>query len=225
MTSAQDPAPADGALSADPPPSGPGSSPATAEAARAGRRERGLAVLGCLLGAGLVLVCGAATWVSARVGAPHAESDGVAVAAPLATHWTGSALAPAATALALVGLAAAVAIVAARGIGRTIVGLLAVVAGIGVVYAALRVGLDPAPVLRRTDSVRQLSIGGSAEITGLHRSVAPWLAVFGGLLLTVAGALAAVRGRRWPAMSGRYQTRDARPVDAWDAIERGHDPT
>ncbi|MCM3886179.1 Trp biosynthesis-associated membrane protein [Frankia sp. R82] len=206
-------------------PGSPGSAPGAGDAARAGRRERGLAVLGCLLGAGLVLVCGAATWVSARVGAPHTASDGAAVAAPLATHWTGSTLAPAATALALVGLAATVAIVAARGIGRAAVGLLAIVAGIGIVYVVLRIGLDPTPALRRTDSVRQLSVGGPADITAVHRTAAPWLAAFGGLLLTAAGALAAARGRRWPAMSGRYQARDARPVDAWDAIERGHDPT
>ncbi|CAO5188662.1 Tryptophan-associated transmembrane protein [Frankia sp. AiPs1] len=212
-----------------PPSSSPGQQPhgepAASDAARAGRRERGLAMLGCLLGAGLVLVCGSATWASARVGPPHVASDGVAMAAPLATHWTGATLAPAATALALVGLAAAVAIVAARGIGRTVVGLLAVAGGIGIIVVALRIGLDPTPTLRRTDSVRQMSVGGPADITGLHRTAAPWLTMFGGAVLTAAGVLAAAHGRRWPAMSGRYQARDARPVDAWDAIERGHDPT
>ena len=196
-----------------------------AQAARQGRRERGIAVLGCLLGAGLVLACGGATWVSARVGAPRSDQDGSAVAAPLPVHWSGSHLASAATALALVGLAAAVAIVSTRRLGRTIVGLLAVAAGIGIIYVTARVGLDPLPAVRRTDEVRQFAVGGRATVTSVHQTAGPWVALLGGVLLTGAGALAVVRGRHWPAMSGRYQARDARPVDAWDAIERGHDPT
>jgi uncharacterized membrane protein (TIGR02234 family) len=196
-----------------------------ARAARRGRRERMLAVLGCLLGAGLVLVCGGATWVSARVGTPRGGPDDTAVAAPLAVHWTGGDIASAATALALVGLAAAVAIVATRRIGRPVVGLLAVAAGIGIAYVAANIGFDPLSALRDTDQVRQFAPGGRAEISGVHRTAAPWLAMLGGVLLTAAGVLAALRGRSWPGMSGRYQAREARPVDAWDAIERGHDPT
>ncbi|MCK9894547.1 Trp biosynthesis-associated membrane protein [Frankia sp. AgB32] len=218
---------------ASPPPTstgttGQGGAPGTPEEARAarlGRRERGLAILGCLVGAGLVLTCGAATWASARVGAPRSPGDGDAVAAPLAAHWSGGTLAPACTALALVGLAAAVAIVATRRVGRTVVGVLAVAAGIGIIYLAGRVGADPLAAVRDTDAVEQFSLGGRADISEVHRTAAPWLAVIGGALLTVAGMLAAVRGGRWPAMSGRYQAREARPVDAWDAIERGHDPT
>ncbi|MCM3924731.1 Trp biosynthesis-associated membrane protein, partial [Frankia sp. AiPs1] len=189
------------------------------------RRERVLAVLGCLLGAGLVLVCGGATWVSARVGTPRGGQDDTAVAAPLAVHWTGGDIASAATALALVGLAAAVAIVATRRIGRPVVGLLAVAAGIGIAYVAGNIGFDPLSALRDTDQVRQFAPGGRAEISSVHRTAAPWLAMLGGVLLTAAGVLAVLRGRSWPGMSGRYQAREARPVDAWDAIERGHDPT
>ncbi|WP_261555341.1 Trp biosynthesis-associated membrane protein [Frankia tisae] len=194
-------------------------------AARRGRRERVLAVVGCLLGAGLVLVCSGATWISARVGTPRGGLDATAVAAPLAVHWTGGDIASAATALALVGLAAAVAIIATRRIGRPIVGLLAVAAGIGIAYVAVHVGSDPLAALRDTDQVRQFAPGGRAEISGVHRTVAPWLAMLGGVLLTAAGGLAVLRGRSWPGMSGRYQAREARPVDAWDAIERGRDPT
>ncbi|MCL9796963.1 Trp biosynthesis-associated membrane protein, partial [Frankia sp. AgKG'84/4] len=139
--------------------------------------------------------------------------------------WSGGTLAPACTALALVGLAAAVAIVATRRVGRTVVGVLALAAGIGIIYLAGRVGADPLAAARATDTVAQFSLGGRADISEVRGTAAPWLAVLGGVLLTAAGMLAAVRGRRWPAMSGRYQARDARPVDAWDAIERGHDPT
>jgi uncharacterized membrane protein (TIGR02234 family) len=213
------------ASTADRPDLGAPDRPDAARADRLARRERGLAVLGCLAGAGLVLMCGGATWVSARVGAVRSAGDGTAVAAPLAVHWTGGTLASAATALALVGLAAAVAIVATRRIGRTIVGLLAVAAGIGIIYVTGRIGVDPLPAVRHTDTVRQLALGGQVDVTEVHRTAAPWVALLGGVLLTAAGVLAAARGRRWPVMSGRYQGRDARPVDPWDAIERGHDPT
>lgn len=202
-----------------------GSPPAPdAAAARRGRRERGLAVVGCLAGSGLVLASSGATWVSARVSPPHGDGEG-AVAAPLAVHWTGGTLASTATALALVGLAAAVAIVATRRVGRPIVGLLVLLAGIGIAYTAGRIGWNPLPALRDTDQVRQLAPGNNAEIRDVSRSVAPWLSFAGGLLLTAAGLVVVGRGRTWPAMSGRYQARAAIPADAWDAIERGHDPT
>ncbi len=48
---------------------------------------------------------------------------------------------------------------------------------------------------------------------------------FGGLVLAITGAVVVARAGTWPAMSGRYQARAAAPADAWDAIERGQDPT
>ncbi|TFE33410.1 Trp biosynthesis protein [Frankia sp. B2] len=219
--------PRDRAGTAEPPSPGhrPGGDVHAAEAMRRGHRERTLAVLGCLLGAGVVLVSGGATWVSARVSGPRGGADGGAVAAPLAVHWTGGALASTATALALVGLAAAVAIVATRRIGRLVIGVLTAAAGAGIAYVAGRIGWDPLPTLRETDQVRQLVPGGQARIDDVSQTIAPWLSFAGGLLLILVGALVVLRGRSWPAMSGRYQARDATPADAWDAIERGHDPT
>jgi uncharacterized membrane protein (TIGR02234 family) len=65
----------------------------------------------------------------------------------------------------------------------------------------------------------------------------PLLAALAGLLLTAAGTLTALRGSRWPALSGRYDAAAARVPSArpepahattanlWDALDRGDDPT
>jgi hypothetical protein len=58
--------------------------------------------------------------------------------------------------------------------------------------------------------------------------------VAGGVLLALSGALLALRGPRWSALSARYEAPAARaaerptgPGDAgtWDALDRGEDPT
>jgi uncharacterized membrane protein (TIGR02234 family) len=61
--------------------------------------------------------------------------------------------------------------------------------------------------------------------------------VVAGLLGVAAGLLVVVRGRRWPGMGRRYERADAaapRPVvrtdeeraqAAWQALDRGEDPT
>jgi uncharacterized membrane protein (TIGR02234 family) len=193
------------------------------EGAAHGRRRLLLAVLGCLAGAAVVLVSSGATWVSARVS--DGSGSGAAAAAPLPVELTGGTLAPVASALGLMCLAAAVAVIATRRLGRTVVGLLVAAAGVGIVLVAGRLALDPLTTVRATSQVHQLAPGGDARIRDLHRSAAPWLSCLGGLLLAVTGAAVAARGRTWPGMTGRYQARAATPADAWDAIERGQDPT
>lgn len=65
----------------------------------------------------------------------------------------------------------------------------------------------------------------------------PYVAAVGGGLILLAGLLALLYGRRWPAMSGRYERNGAprarrapvvdpdRPEDVWKALDRGEDPT
>ncbi|WP_181010292.1 Trp biosynthesis-associated membrane protein, partial [Streptomyces sp. SM14] len=65
----------------------------------------------------------------------------------------------------------------------------------------------------------------AAETTGLAQvavhdvthSVWPWISAGGGLLLLAAGLLALAYGRRWPAMSGRYERSGRRPPRGGDA--------
>lgn len=61
-----------------------------------------------------------------------------------------------------------------------------------------------------------------------------------GLLLLIAGLLALVYGRHWPAMSGKYERTPGgargprrapaapdldRPEEIWKSLDRGEDPT
>lgn len=61
----------------------------------------------------------------------------------------------------------------------------------------------------------------------------PWqaLALLGSVLIVAAGAVAAWRCGRWPALSSRYEPpggrgeRTADTTSVWEALSRGADPT
>ncbi|WP_435871996.1 Trp biosynthesis-associated membrane protein [Micromonospora echinospora] len=85
---------------------------------------------------------------------------------------------------------------------------------------------------------RAAPVGGGIGLTeaGVSRQW-PALVLAGGLALAAGGAFTALRGDDWPAMGARYERRAApaaepgRPAvergtrDAWDALDRGEDPT
>ncbi|MBL7500580.1 Trp biosynthesis-associated membrane protein [Frankia sp. CNm7] len=191
----------------------------------AGRSGLGTAVVGCLVGAALVLFANSATWVRAEV-ADAATAVGGVGAASLRVSLSGGDLAPAVSALGLLGLAAVVALVATRGAGRRVVGTLVAAAGVGVLVLAARVVADPDAAALRARQASELAPSGQPRLTdSATLTAAPVAVLLGGLVLLGAGALAVAFGGRWPAMGGRYQTRSRRPLDDWDAIERGHDPT
>ncbi|AEH10155.1 MULTISPECIES: Trp biosynthesis-associated membrane protein [Protofrankia] len=193
-------------------------------AAAGRRREMAVAVAACLLGAAVVLLTVGATWVRVRVAATVADEP-VAAAAPLAASLSGSELAPALAGLGLVGLAGVVAIAATRRAGRVVVGVLVLLAGVAAAVVAGRIAADPLSAARATARVRDLAPGATADLRDLRRTAAPWLAAAGGVLLAGGGLLVALRGRTWSALSARYRSPAARPVDAWEAIDRGDDPT
>lgn len=170
----------------------------------AGRRGLAYAVLLCLAGAGLALYAATRTWsveVTVRP-APLPE---------LRTDHRGAAwIAP----VAVVGLAAAGALVATRGAARRAVGVLLVFIGAG------------------------LALGGGQGLP--EARLWPALCLLGGVVVAVAGGLTVIHGHTWPAMGARYERgRDApsdRPApavqdgpvastQAWDALDRGEDPT
>ena len=118
---------------------------------------------------------------------------------------TGEQAAPLVRALALVALAGVVAVLAARGWTRVAVGVVLALGGVAIaVSAASEVGAAPAPVW-------------------------PLLSTLGGLLVLCAGVLTTWHGRAWPALGARYDAptarRPATDGDAWDALDRGEDPT
>jgi uncharacterized membrane protein (TIGR02234 family) len=190
----------------------------------AGRAGLGVAVVGCLVGAALVLFASSATWARTEV-RDAATAGGRAAGAALGVSLGGGDLVPAVSALGLVGLAAAVALVATRGVGRRVVGVLVAAAGVGVVVLAARIGLAPGGPVRAARQVVDLAPSGRPAIGRVRLTAAPWAAVLGGVAFAGAGLTAAVFGARWPGMGGRYQTRAPRPLDDWEAIERGQDPT
>jgi len=176
------------------------------------RQALAVAVASCALGAALALLAATRTWtveVTQRL-APPAE---------VRTPRTGSVLEPWLTALALVALAGAGALLATKGRSRNLVGAVLVLAGLGVLAG----GVD-----------------GLASVA--HVTVAwPVLAIVGAVFIVCGGGLAAVRSRAWPAMGSRYERPraprspaedqpqfigpSASDVAMWDALDRGEDPT
>ena len=166
-----------------------------------------LTLLACLAGAGLAAYAATRTW-SLRVTTRPGLSD-------LRTERTGADLEPWLIGLALVALAGTGALLATHGRVRRGLGVLLALTGTGVVVGAIagRAGLD----------------AGSAS------PVWPIACGLGGVIIIGGGLTAARLGHRWPGMSARYDRRPApapRPADAavdnraaWDALDRGDDPT
>jgi uncharacterized membrane protein len=160
------------------------------------RRQLTLAVLVAAAAAGLALYAASRTW-RVEVTVRPAPLPAVRTARP------GGALLPVLPALALVGLAGAGALLATRGRGRTAVGVLVLVSGLGMVGAA-------AYALAALDGVG----AGWPVVCGLA-----------GAAVAAVGAVALRRGRAWPGLGTRYERRAPAEPALWDALDRGEDPT
>jgi hypothetical protein len=128
---------------------------------------------------------------------------------------TGGDAAPIIAAMALVGIAGAVALPSARGILRTLVGVLLVAAGVWITAAAAIVLVEGIPAGPAATEIRS-------------NAVWPVQCVLGGVLVAVGGLLAVARGRRWAALGRRYEAPGGKaPGDLpmWDSLDRGEDPT
>ncbi|MGY1679512.1 Trp biosynthesis-associated membrane protein [Geodermatophilus sp. SYSU D01176] len=192
------------------------------------RHEMAAAVVGTAAAGALALSTGGQAWVTATVVRPEPLP-------PVTEQLTGSELAPLVPAGGLLLLAAAVALVAVRGAGRVLVGLLAAVAGGVLGWSGLR-GLVPDP-----DAAAAGLVGSGTPGSTLTTAVSaawPVLALVAGLLAVAAGLLTVLRGRTWPGMGRRYErpaatavtpvrprTDEDRALDAWRALDRGEDPT
>jgi uncharacterized membrane protein (TIGR02234 family) len=177
------------------------------------RRSYALTLLACLAGAALAVYAVTRTWSVLLTPRPGMSDLRVA--------RTGTDVEPWVTGLALVALAGTGALLATSGWVRRALGGLLALAGVGVVAGAVlgRVGLDP----------------GAASGGTLW----PILCAAGGAIIAAGGVTAARRGHRWPRMSARYDRKPALataapaaratdPADtraAWDALDRGDDPT
>ena len=197
--------------------------PAASDASRPERRELGVALALAAGGGVLALLAAGRTWVSVRQ--PGALP-------PLDVRYSGSALDGAASTLGLLGLAAVPALLATRRNGRVVLGALLALVGLltmVAVVAAARAASDPYP--RAAEGVVS-SAGGPVDTT---LTLWPWVAVFGCLLVLAAGMLTLLRGRRWAALSAKYDrvaaeapaapVEDVTGAQGWAALDRGEDPT
>jgi uncharacterized membrane protein (TIGR02234 family) len=203
----------------------------------AGKREFGIAVLLVAIGSAVILLSDGRPWHTI-----HVERE--APLGPITVHVTANTLTPSLTALALVGLAGTVALLATRGWPRRIVGGLLLVDGIAL--AALAVLGAAAPSHRRAISLVSAARLGAVLDAGARVDIAtalawPALDVLGAILLVFGAALVAWRGNRWTSMSARYdrpvgmkesvdpspfeQDRAHADLALWQSIDRGEDPT
>ncbi|WP_167521589.1 TIGR02234 family membrane protein [Microbispora triticiradicis] len=184
----------------------------------------------CAAGGGLALLAAGRRWVTlgAAGGPGGAGQDGL----------TGGDLVAWLSPAALAALAAAVAVLAARGIGRRMIGGVVALLGAAVAAGAWDGTRDATVAAAARAHATAATVSGAAIPVESRAWVWPLLAAAGGLVLLGSGAVAAVRGARWPGMSGRYE-RDAghartepgrapaRDADRamWDALDEGEDPT
>jgi uncharacterized membrane protein (TIGR02234 family) len=209
--------------------------PSPAGAPRSGRgatREKTVAALLAAAGAGLILMSDGRGWADATVTAP----------VHLSVAATGSDLTSLPYALGLAGLAGAVALFAVRRVGRYLVGLVLLAAGLGTVAAvAAKLGrLDGADLARAAE---QTLGAGAAQIGSVTNTAWPYVTIGGGVLVALGGVLTLARGRAWTGLSNRYEVAPAADAPAsgpaavpapaaepsarelWDALNRGADPT
>ncbi|MBQ0986011.1 TIGR02234 family membrane protein [Streptomyces sp. F63] len=202
-----------------------GPDPAPGPAVGTGRRSLAAALALGAAGAALALVAGGQTWSEATTTAAQG-------ALPVAAEGRDVTGAPAA--LAIVGLAALVAVFAVRRAGRTAVAALLALSGAGTAAGSLLGRGDTGTLEAEAARVTGLVGAGVENVT--HTGW-PLVSTAAGLLLLLAGLIALRHGRRWPAMSGRYERpagaarRGAaapdpeRPDEMWRALDRGEDPT
>ena len=186
------------------------------------RRERLVVLALGVVGAALALLTATRPWLDVTIKNPLIGSGRL--------HPEGRDVAALVPAAALVALAASVAAVTLRRVGRHIAGLLLVAAGAGIASATVRVLLDP---LASAEEALRVATGRTGDVaaTASVGSIWPWLALLSAVPIVLAGAVTIVRGRAWSGLSRRYDPPTAEdPVgddadEAWDALSRGEDPT
>ncbi len=182
------------------------------DAGHAFPRSAVVAALGIAAGAVVVLVASSPTWLRVTLRATHTD-----------VTLTGRSCAAAAVPLALVSAAGLIAVALVRNWARRVLSVLIAAAGAGALIATIRVIVDPTHVARGSSKVRSAGAFASA-----HLAFPPYLAVVGGLMIVAGAIVGVLYAGSWPGPTPRYEraaARAARPVDTWEALDRGEDPT
>jgi hypothetical protein len=180
------------------------------------RRALLLIVVATAVSGALLLLASGRTWGEVTVGASGTARQHVSV--------TGHDVAPAFSAVGLALLAMSVALLAARGPLRRVGGLIVVIIGGAALAGGIRARNDVGHALMQRLLVPSTTpLGGSRSGWWLVAAVA-------GALAVVAGAAAVFGVGRGGGLSAKYDAPSTpqpadRPVDPWEAIEKGQDPT
>lgn len=193
-----------------------------------GRRFAG--VLLVLAAASLgVLVSYGATWVVALIPVFAGSADQAAPAREIAL--SGRDLAPLGAAMGWVGLAAIAALLATRTWGRRVTGAVVLLAGGAAGVTGVAFGLTEVATGGGGTFVAA-ALGEESAAGATSVSISAWwvLAILSGLAMLACGLLALLEGPAWPRLGARYSRPDAAAsapsaAAAWDALDRGEDPT
>jgi len=194
--------------------------------AQRSRTGLGLAVVLAVVGAGVLVLALGRVW-SEVPGAP-----GVTIPS-FGDRVLGRDLAPGALACGYLGLAGVVALIATRGWGRVLIGLLLAAGAIGALVDVLPLGFGDTLTTRTATHLAHCTSDGcsSDRVVAPAFSGWPWVASGAAALLFMGGVLTVVRGRTWKGLGSSYEAPGAKPVEpvtdkgVWDALDRGDDPT
>jgi uncharacterized membrane protein (TIGR02234 family) len=199
------------------------------------RRLYAPVVLATLAAGGLAFVAAGRTWAESEV-----SSEGLA---PATVSVSGSDAQPLVTALALVVVTAALAILAAGPRMRRVIGVLTVLVAIGGAIAVPRSGSGRLVDALGSAAEESPAYTGPGSLSDI--SYTPWdLVTIAAFVLALALGVVTVRlGPRWPTMGSRYDAPTARrstgadpsdtahsdtelsDTDLWKAMDDGRDPT
>ena len=179
------------------------------------RRGPALAVVGCAIGGGLLLLAAGREW---------AHTTSTAGGGRTLLTVTGRQVAPSLTAVAIALFALAAAIVASSGVMRRVVGVVVVTVAAAAIGVALNARGQVSSALRSREVIRGVAV---------HATANGWwiVALLGGILSLAAGVMTVFRSRQWSRMGEKYDAPTApRPAKdpatvAWEALDRGEDPT
>lgn len=190
------------------------------------RRARLIVILTILIGGAVGLIGSTQTWLDLTL------SDGAQGTVVVAGGQALPALAP----LTLAALALGLALSIVGPVLRYVFGLLAVLLGAGIGFAAGRVVLLVPADAMSAAVAEATGLSGPAAVAALvaDASLTPWpyVTVVAAILIVAGGVLALATARRWPASGRRFRAeadgqdggpRDA--IDSWDELSRGDDPT
>lgn len=188
------------------------------------RRLYAPVVLGTLAAGGLAFFALGRIWARGNVVAEGLSTDKVSA--------TGSDAHPLASALSLVIVASALAILAASKRVRRVVGSLTVLVAVAAV-AIVVFGSDALDDTLKAAVEKSPSFTGSNFPDDTSRTAWSWVAVAAFLAAAALGAVTTRFAGVWPTMGSRYDAPPVRPSaqseqddnDMWKALDEGRDPT